>query len=142
MVSNAYIFDVLIIGTGIAGLSSAVKLAESNLKIGIITRESNPNKTNTNWAQGGIIYSSPSDHDLIEDIKRASANSSNIEAAKVVMERSGKILEEVLLDKAKTPFQRGEKGELLYTREAATLRIESSIKAIYRCHSSFSFKLP
>ena len=32
-------FDVLIIGTGIAGLSSAIKLAEEDLSIAIITRD-------------------------------------------------------------------------------------------------------
>jgi len=32
-------FDVLIIGTGVAGLSSAVKLAESGLNIAIVTRQ-------------------------------------------------------------------------------------------------------
>ncbi|EQC48283.1 putative L-aspartate oxidase [Bacteriovorax sp. BSW11_IV] len=115
---NEYNFDVLIIGTGVAGLSSAAKLAESNLKIGIITREADPNVTNTYWAQGGIIYSSAGDESLIEDIIKASSNSCNIEAAKILTKRSGRILEEMLLEKAQTNFERDE-GKLKFTREAA-----------------------
>ena len=57
----AYSTDVLIIGTGIAGLSSAVELAEKGLSITIVTREQDPAMTNTVWAQGGIIYAKGSE---------------------------------------------------------------------------------
>lgn len=116
---NEYSFDVLIIGTGIAGLSTATKLAETGIRVGLVTRESDPNVTNTYWAQGGIIYSPASDDSLIEDILKASANSSNLKAAKRLTERSGRILEDILIDKAKTNFEREENGKLKFTREAA-----------------------
>src|SRR5690606_40758529 len=81
----------LIIGTGIAGLSSAIKFAEQNVNVTIITREKRPEVTNTFWAQGGIIYS-PKDlndqEDLIKDIMKASAFTANIEAAKILSHRS------------------------------------------------------
>ena len=35
---NSYEFDVMIIGSGIAGLSAAIKLGEGGLRVGIITR--------------------------------------------------------------------------------------------------------
>ncbi|MGK0367716.1 MAG: L-aspartate oxidase, partial [Thermoproteota archaeon] len=114
--------DVLIIGCGIAGLSSAIKLAESGLKITIVTKQKNPNETNTYWAQGGIIYSQKDSKDyesLISDIDKASSHSANIKAASVLAERSTKIVEELLLEKADTNFERDEEGNLLFTKEAA-----------------------
>lgn len=117
--------DVLILGTGIAGLSSAIKLAEKKLKVTIVTREKRPEITNTFWAQGGIIYS-PKDHndqeDLINDIMKASAQTSNIEAAKILAHRSAEIIDEVLIHKSHTDFAKDAEGELLFTKEAAHSR--------------------
>ncbi|HXH30022.1 MAG TPA: FAD-dependent oxidoreductase [Bacteriovoracaceae bacterium] len=116
--------DVLIIGTGIAGLSSALKLAENKTRVTIVTRERKPEVTNTYWAQGGIIYSpnQSNDVDLITDIQRASAFTSNLEAAKILTARSAQIIEEVLIGKSKTKFNKNSGGELLFTREAAHSR--------------------
>lgn len=120
-------YDVLIIGSGIAGLSSAIKLAEADLKVGIVTREKRPETTNTLWAQGGIIYSK-NDDKLIEDIQIASSNTANLLAAKVLNDRSADILEELLLKKAETDFDRTQEGDLCYTKEAA----HSKSRIIYK----------
>ena len=118
--TKALEYDVLIIGTGIAGLTSALKLAESGLNIAIATRQQKPQYTNTYWAQGGIIYSDRTDtSDLINDIETASAGTSNLQAAHLLAERSGKILEEILLEKVNAGFSRDEDGKLLFTKEAA-----------------------
>lgn len=53
MLSDPESCDVLIIGSGIAGLTAAWKLAKSNLKIIIITKKESK-ESNTNYAQGGI----------------------------------------------------------------------------------------
>ncbi len=47
--------DVLIIGTGVAGLSAAIKLAQQrpDLRITTLTK-THTDDSNTNWAQGGI----------------------------------------------------------------------------------------
>ncbi len=68
--------DVLIIGTGIAGLSAAAGLAERGLRVTIVTREKDPSQTNTALAQGGIIYARGSEDYLVEDIMRASSRTS------------------------------------------------------------------
>lgn len=111
-------YDVLIIGTGISGLSVALKTAEAGLKVGVITRGQSPQESNTFYAQGGIIYSE-NDDKLVEDIDKASAYTSNLNAAKILADRSASILKSVLLDKAKTDFDRDENGALRFTKEAA-----------------------
>lgn len=117
--------DVLIIGTGISGLATAIKLAENKVNVTIVTREKRPEITNTFWAQGGIIYS-PKDlndqEDLIQDIMKASAFTSNVEAAKVLATRSADIIDELLIHKSNTEFAKDAEGELLFTREAAHSR--------------------
>lgn len=117
--------DVLIIGSGIAGLAAAIKLAEKKLNVTIVTREKRPEITNTFWAQGGIIYS-PKDlndqEDLMKDILKASSFTSNAEAAKILATRSAEIIDEILIHKTHTDFAKDAEGELLFTKEAAHSR--------------------
>jgi len=119
MNSEYYQFDVMVIGTGVAGLSAAIKLAESGLYVGVVTREKDPNITNTYYAQGGIIYPKENDESLIDDIDKASSFTSNLDAAKIMALHSRSILNELLIDKAKTDFMRDENGEFMFTKEAA-----------------------
>jgi L-aspartate oxidase len=112
-------FDVLIIGTGIAGLSTAARLAESGLRIGIVTRESDPTHTNTVYAQGGIIYPKGSEESLVEDILKASSGTSSREAARLVATKSSEILEDLLMNKAEAHFEKDEFNKLRFTKEAA-----------------------
>lgn len=128
MTQNDYTFDVLVIGTGIAGLSSVATLAEKGLKVGVVTREENPEVTNTALAQGGIIYARGTETSLVEDILRASSGTSSEEAAKLVASKSSSILEDLLIHKAHSNFERDESGELLFTKEAA----HSTSRILYR----------
>lgn len=128
---SEYNFDALIIGTGIAGLTSAIKLAEKGLNVAIVSREKNPNVANTHYAQGGIIYPQKNEAELIEDIMRASAGTANKRAAKILAARSGEILDEVLIQKVNTDFTRNENNELCYTKEAAHSRARIIFKGDY-----------
>jgi L-aspartate oxidase len=115
-------FDVLILGSGIAGLTSAIKLAESGLKIAIVTREDSSTETNTYWAQGGIIYPQEASIEmetLVQDIDKASSYTSNLKAAEILATRSANILEEILIEKTGANFAKDSDGNLSLTKEAA-----------------------
>ncbi|MDA8793230.1 FAD-binding protein [Bacteriovoracaceae bacterium] len=116
-------FDVLIIGTGIAGLAAAFKLAGSNCSVGIITRDEKPENCNTNYAQGGIIFHQNQERSINElfkkDVQNASSFTSYDPTIDTIIENSGDIIKEVLLKNANTEFQRNDNGDLSFTQEAA-----------------------
>ena len=78
-------FDVLIIGSGLAGLSSAVKLA-THKKVAIISKRKLADSS-SHWAQGGIAAvisddDSPESH--INDTKIAGAGLCDPDVTKFV----------------------------------------------------------
>ena len=112
-------FDALIIGCGVAGLSTAIKLAESGLTIGILTRASDPHESNTYYAQGGITYPKFNREKYIQDSLRASSYTSSKYITSLVAQEGPEVIEEILLDKAATSFERSHDGNLKFTKEAA-----------------------
>ncbi len=117
--------DVLIIGTGIAGATAALKLAEDrNRHITIITRELDPHESNTGYAQGGIISRGPDDSAdlLVKDILEAGAGASLPSAARILAEEGPPLLEKILIAAARVPFDRGEGEGYEWGQEAAHSR--------------------
>ena len=81
--------DVLIIGSGIAGASAALKLAQNpERRIILLTREPDPHESNSRYAQGGIIGRGVDDSAelLEEDILAAGAGASLPLAAQILAE--------------------------------------------------------
>jgi L-aspartate oxidase len=113
--------DVLIIGCGIAGGTAALRLADAGINVTVITRARAPEESNTFWAQGGIIYTSPEDSaDLLaEDTLRAGAGHSYPPAVRLLAEEGPRLVREVLLERVGVPFDRQSSGELEVIKEAA-----------------------
>ncbi|WFD08905.1 L-aspartate oxidase [Tepidibacter hydrothermalis] len=108
--------DVLIVGTGIAGLYSALNL-RNNLKIVMITKEK-VDDCNSYLAQGGIATAKDK-YDIenyVQDTLKAGQYKNNEEAVRILAEES--------IDNINNLIKLGVKfdtvdGELRYTREAA-----------------------
>tara|TARA_R110002072_G_scaffold143103_3_gene289064 strand:+ start:3173 stop:4654 length:1482 start_codon:yes stop_codon:yes gene_type:complete len=93
--------DVLIIGSGIAGLAFAIKLAERRPDIDImLVTKSDGFESNTKYAQGGIaavmdnVHSSFESH--IDDTLKAGKGFSNIQTVRLVVEKAPKRLQELI----------------------------------------------
>jgi len=114
-------YPVLVIGTGIAGLTTAFALASAGIRVLIVTKAADPKDCNTFWAQGGIIYQGEDDSPakLVQDILAAGAGISSVEAANFLATEGPKVVKKLLLEEIDVPFTATEEGELDLTQEGA-----------------------
>jgi L-aspartate oxidase len=112
---------VLVLGSGIAGLSTAYRLARRGVKVLVLTKAANPAECNTAWAQGGIIYFGKGDSQasLAKDILRAGAGLCLPEAVALLARRGPEVVKSVLLRDVGVAFSRTRRGDLDFTREGA-----------------------
>jgi L-aspartate oxidase len=106
--------EVLIIGSGIAAGTVALRLADAGVPVTMVTRSADPHDTNTHWAQGGIIYRGRDDTPelLVTDILRAGAGHSSRQAATILAEEGPGLVEDILLKRLGVAFDRAPDGEL------------------------------
>ncbi len=106
--------DVLIIGTGIAGATVALTLADAGVPVTLVTRALAPEESNTFYAQGGIIYTGPDDSpaQLAEDVLRAGAGHSYPSAVQILAEEGPSSVRRLLLDRAAIAFDHTPEGDL------------------------------
>jgi L-aspartate oxidase len=119
--ANRSHYPVLVIGTGIAGLTTAFSLAAAGIQVLLVTKAADPADCNTSWAQGGIIYRGTNDtsESLVADIIRAGAGISNVEAVRFLAEEGPGVVEKLLLGEIHVPFTTTVEGELDLTQEGA-----------------------
>jgi L-aspartate oxidase len=111
--------DVLILGCGIAGGTAALELAESGLDVVIVTRAEQLEESNTYWAQGGIIFKGEEDSPelLARDIVEAGAGICRGEAVDILARSGPELVQSILVDRLKVPFDRRPDGSLALGRE-------------------------
>ncbi len=120
--SDQIITDVLIIGSGIAGGSAALRLAEvADVRVTIVSAAGDPREANTFYAQGGIISRGPSDSAklLAEDLYRSGAGINNPEAVELLVHEGPRLVNEFLQERLGVPFDTQPGKGLEYVREAA-----------------------
>src|SRR5271156_5792396 len=109
--------DFLVVGAGIAGLSAAIRLAETGTVL-VVTKEELA-ESNTAYAQGGIAVAMGGEEDValhLADTIAAGAGPVDAEAAAVLVEQGPRRVKELL--EWGTEFDRSA-GELMRAREGA-----------------------
>lgn len=112
--------DVLIIGAGIAGATTALVLAENGVQTTMIAKGKDVTETNTYWAQGGIaaMAEDESPQDFIDDIMKSGCNINNPEAVEQVVALSRPLIKKILMEKIKVPFAKND-GHFDFAKEGA-----------------------
>jgi len=111
--------DLLVLGSGVAGLSAAVRAAESHrMRVGVLTKGELPQST-TRWAQGGVaavLHHDPDSTDLhLADTLAAGAGLCDADAVRVLVDEGPLRVHELIALGA--IFDRDAAGELELARE-------------------------
>jgi len=120
--------DILIIGSGLSGAIAALTAADENKKVILITKCKKLLSGNTAWAQGGIAYAQKNDSAFKRDILLAGDQHNDEPAVNQLIKKGPKLIEELLINKCKVPFETDINKQLIFTSEAA-----HSINRIIHC---------
>src|SRR5690554_336701 len=112
--------DLLVLGSRVAGLSAAVRAADTHrMRVGVLTKGERPQAT-TRWAQGGVAAvlggNDPDSTDLhLADTLAAGAGLCDLDAVRVLVDEGPARVNELIALGAM--FDRDEGGEYLLARE-------------------------
>jgi len=113
--------DVLVLGTGVAGLSAALEACARGADVLLVCRGADQSATNTVRAQGGIVFRGENDSPtlLASDILSAGSNYGFAEAARFLADEGPRCVQKWLIERLAVPFDRRPDGELDLALEAA-----------------------
>ena len=112
--------DVLVLGSGIAGLSAALGAAREGASVTVATKATRPEGASTWWAQGGIAVARQDPEQFQRDIEVASSETSDPDAVAVLAQHADEAVRDVLIDTLGVGFDTGGNGATYdYGREAA-----------------------
>ena len=114
--------DVIVIGSGVAGLTTALNIRAQNLSVLLVTK-SYIDEGSTKWAQGGIAAAlgpgdSPEQHK--QDTLIAGAGLCDLSAVEVLVTEGPEAVRKLIARGA--VFDKSETGEMALTREGGHLR--------------------
>ena len=121
-------FDLIIIGSGIAGMTAALAAAEEGRTVALVSKEPLLEECNTRYAQGGIVASGEGDSPalLTQDITIAGDGLNCREAVELLAAEGPALVDDMLVRRLGVPFTRDNEGRPARTREAA-----HSVRRIY-----------
>jgi L-aspartate oxidase len=113
--------QVLVLGTGVAGLAAALTAADAGAEVLLACRSADPAATNTARAQGGIVFRGADDSPelLVRDILAAGADYGLAGAADFLAREGPRCVQEWLIDRLQVPFERRADGTLDLALEGA-----------------------
>ncbi len=116
--------NILVIGSGIAGLTAAIWASKNGKKVLLLTKTEDPTESNTRYAQGGIVDIGKDDSKeiLFDDIMKAGDGISNPEAVRLVVNEGPRLVHDFLINEIGVEFQKNENGGYNFTKEAAHSR--------------------
>ena len=123
--------QVLIMGSGIAGCTTALSLADAGLDVTLINGGTDLGGGNSELAQGGIIYKSADGDDskaLAEDILVAGHRYNYQKAVRHLCHLGPEVVERMLMDRTPVAFDRQNSGQWSLTREGG-----HSVQRILHC---------
>jgi L-aspartate oxidase len=113
--------DLVVVGTGVAGLTAALRARELGLRVLVVTKDTAPSG-NTRWAQGGVAVVRPDEHDPgdtvhrhVEDTMTAGAGICSREAVRAILQDGAAAIDR--LRAAGARFDADGDGSLSRTRE-------------------------
>lgn len=118
MTDDALTADVLVVGSGIAGLAVALSAARAGDEVTLATKATRPEGASSWWAQGGIAVSRDDPEQFKRDIVAASDGTADPDAVDVLVESANEAVEDVLLETLDVEFDQNGSGHD-FTREAA-----------------------
>ncbi len=122
--TDAAALDLLVLGSGVAGLSAAVRAAQTaGLRVGVLTK-GELSQSATRWAQGGVAAVLGGDEDSTDlhlaDTLAAGAGLCDVDAVRVLVDEGPLRVEELIALGA--VFDRDHDGGLLKAREGGHSR--------------------
>jgi len=121
-------FDLLVLGSGIAGLTAALAAAGEGRTVAVVSKEPMLEESNTLYAQGGIVARGDGDSAelLARDITVAGDGINSREAVELLAAEGPPLVDELLVGRLGVPFNRDGSGRPARTQEAA-----HSLRRIY-----------
>ena len=121
-------FDLIVLGSGVAGLTAALAAAEEGRSVAVVSKEPALAECNTFYAQGGIVAAGEEDSPdlLARDITAAGDGINSREAVALLSAEGPWLVERLLVERLQVPFTRSSDGAIARTREAA-----HSVRRIY-----------
>jgi len=121
-------FDLLVLGSGIAGLTAAISAAGEGRQVAVVSKEPMLEESNTLYAQGGIVARGEGDSPelLARDITLAGDGLNSREAVDLLAAQGPPLVDELLVERLRVPFNRDGSGRPARTQEAV-----HSVRRIY-----------